>query len=190
VEERGEISALSDEFQVSENEFENIDISDLKIQGIKVNYALICERKLWFFSKGIAMESDSERVLLGKFLHAIAYSDEGGTREALIDNTIKIDIVGEIIREVKLSDKMAHADEIQLKYYIYYLIKKFGVRKKGILNYPKMKKLFEIELRDEDMREVEKVLKDVVRVEKLEKPPPPLKKPYCKSCAYYNFCWV
>jgi CRISPR-associated exonuclease Cas4 len=190
VEKKEEISTLSDAFQISEYEFQSVDISELKIQGIKVNYALICERKLWFFSKGIAMESDSERVLLGKFLHTIAYSDEGGTREALIDNTIKIDIVGEIIREVKLSDKMAHADEIQIKYYIYYLIKKFRVRKKGILNYPKMRKLFEIELRDEDMREVEKVLKDVVRVEKLEKPPPPLKKPYCKSCAYYNFCWV
>ena len=75
MEEKGEISALSDAFQVSEYEFQSVDISELKIQGIKVNYALICERKLWFFSKGIAMESDSERVLLGKFLHTIAYSD-------------------------------------------------------------------------------------------------------------------
>jgi hypothetical protein len=75
VEEKGEISALSDAFQVSEYEFQSVDISELKIQGIKVNYALICERKPWFFSKGIAMESGSERVLLGKFLHTIAYSD-------------------------------------------------------------------------------------------------------------------
>jgi len=36
VEEKGEISALSDTFQVSENEFQSIDISELKIQGIKV----------------------------------------------------------------------------------------------------------------------------------------------------------
>jgi len=63
VEEKGEISALSDAFQVSENEFQSIDISELKIQGIKVNYALICERKLWFFLEGMAMESNLERVL-------------------------------------------------------------------------------------------------------------------------------
>ncbi|MFZ8804397.1 MAG: Dna2/Cas4 domain-containing protein [Candidatus Calescibacterium sp.] len=75
MEKKGEISALSDAFQVPEYEFQSVDISELKIQGIKVNYALICERKLWFFSKGIALESDSERVLLGKFLHTIAYSD-------------------------------------------------------------------------------------------------------------------
>jgi hypothetical protein len=46
VEGKEEISALSDAFQVSEDDFQSIYISELKIQGIKVNYALICERKL------------------------------------------------------------------------------------------------------------------------------------------------
>ncbi|WP_286317289.1 Dna2/Cas4 domain-containing protein, partial [Romboutsia ilealis] len=47
----------------------SIDIEDLKVQGVKINYYYICKRKLWLFSKGITMEQNSSRVESGKIVH-------------------------------------------------------------------------------------------------------------------------
>ena len=47
----------------------SIDIQNLNIQGIKINYYFICKRKLWLFSKGITMEQENDRVMSGKIVH-------------------------------------------------------------------------------------------------------------------------
>ncbi|RMG73913.1 MAG: Dna2/Cas4 domain-containing protein, partial [Nitrospirae bacterium] len=76
-----------------------IDFQSLKTNGIKINYLHICERKLWLFDRGIGMEQTSDKVLLGKLLGEYAYPREQ-TRDVLIDNLIRIDILdSETIRE-------------------------------------------------------------------------------------------
>ena len=166
----------------------DIDFQSLKTTGIKVNYLYICERKLWLFDRGIQMESKSDKVRMGKLTGEHSYPRED-KREVLIDNLINIDIVGEDeIREVKLSNRMLHADRIQLLYYLYYL-KRLGIEKRGVINYPKMKKREEVLLTADTEKEVESALIRVHDILSMEKPPELQKKPYCTKCAYYEFCW-
>lgn len=44
----------------------SIDVQNLNIQGIKINYYFICKRKLWLFSKGITMETRKTGLYQGK----------------------------------------------------------------------------------------------------------------------------
>lgn len=166
----------------------DIDFQSLKITGIKVNYLYVCERKLWLFDRGIQMESKSDKVLMGKILGEYSYPRED-KKEMLIDNLINIDIVGEDeIREVKLSNRMKHADRIQLLYYLYYL-KHLGIEKRGVINYPKMREREEVILTDEAEKEVESALIKIKQILEMNIPPELQRKSYCTKCAYYEFCW-
>jgi len=168
---------------------DEIDFQSLKTTGIKVNYLYVCERKLWLFDRGIQMEASSDKVLLGKLLGEHSYPREA-KKEMLIDNLINIDIVGDDeIREVKYSNRLAHADRIQLLYYLYFL-KQLGIAKTGVINYPKMRKREEVILTDAAGREVEEALMRVQEILWLDKPPHLQKKLYCSRCAYYEFCFA
>lgn len=167
----------------------SIDLEQLNIQGVKINYYFVCKRKLWLFSKGITMEQNSDRVMTGKLVHENSYKRKKH-KELLIDNLLKLDILDDTyIREVKISSKMEKADKMQLYYYLYYL-KKLGINKKGMLNYVKERRQEEIELTEEIEKEVEKVILDIVKINKNLKPPKLEKLPYCTKCAYYEFCYV
>jgi len=167
---------------------QDFDFQTLKTNGIKVNYLYVCERKLWLFDRGIQMESKSDKVLMGKLLGEHSYPGES-KKDLLIDNLINIDIVGDDqIREVKYSNRLAHADRIQILYYLYYL-KQLGIEKKGIINYPKMRKKEEITLTPEAEKEVEQALLNIQKILIMDKPPELKKKPYCSRCAYFEFCW-
>jgi len=83
---------------------------------VKINYLYVCERKLWLFDRGIQLEENSEKVLLGKLLSEYSYPSET-RREVLIDDLIKIDVMGEEeIREIKYSNSLASANRIQILY--------------------------------------------------------------------------
>ncbi|MEM2919121.1 MAG: CRISPR-associated protein Cas4 [Candidatus Altiarchaeota archaeon] len=171
--------------EISRQEF---DFQILRTNGIKVNYLYICERKLWLFDRGIQLESKSDRVLMGKLLGEYSYPSES-KKELLIDNLINIDIVGDDqIREIKYSNRLSHADRIQILYYLYYL-KQLGIEKKGVINYPKMRKREEIALTPEAEKEVEQALLNVQKILMMERPPELQRKPYCTKCAYFEFCW-
>ncbi len=155
--------------------------------GTQINYYFICHRKLWLFSHNIGMEKESENVAIGKFLQEKSY--ERMEKDILIDR-ISVDFVERggkiIIHEVKKSKKMEKAHIYQLLYYIYYLRKK-GIEAEGIINYPLSKKVQKIRLENEE--EIEKVLEGINKIVSMEKPPATERKPYCKKCAYYEFCW-
>lgn len=169
---------------------EEVSFEDLKISGIKINYYYICTRKLWFFDKKIAMENTSEKILLGSLLHEDSYKREK-LKDIFIDNTISIDILNnDYIIEVKSSNKMKDADKMQILYYIYYLKKRFNVNMKGLIKYPKLKKVESINLTIEDEKEIEKALTNIEKILKQDKPPPIIKKPYCNKCAYYELCYI
>lgn len=167
---------------------ENIDFQNLKTTGIKMNYLYVCERKLWLFDRGIQMESKSDKVLMGKLTGEYSYPRED-KKDMLIDNLINIDIVGDDeIREVKHSNRMKHADRIQLLYYLYYL-RRLGIEKRGVINYPKMREREEVLLNDEAEKEVESALIKIRRILEMNTPPQLQRKTYCTKCAYYEFCW-
>lgn len=171
-----------------ENETEtSINFDNLKINGIKVNYYLICPRKLWLYDRKISMESNSDKVKIGKILHENSYKDK--KKEVMLDDMICIDIVdSNTIKEVKSSDRMQEADTIQILYYLYYL-KSVGVIRKGTINYPKQRKREFIELTKENEKRVEKILLEIDVILKRTNPPEIEKKSYCSKCAYYEFCY-
>ncbi|SFA50036.1 CRISPR-associated exonuclease Cas4 [Parageobacillus thermantarcticus] len=159
------------------------------VSGVQMHYYKVCKRKLWLFSKGIAMEEEHDRVVEGKILHERAYPrlDE---REILVDHTFKLDALdGEYIREIKISSKMADADRFQMLYYLYEL-KKRGIIKKGLISYTKERKTEEVVLTENDEKEIEQAIKEIYRVLQLPSPPPLKKLTYCPKCAYYEFCYA
>lgn len=164
-------------------------LEKFKTQGIKVNYYYVCKRKLWLCSKGITMEDTSDRVLSGKLIHEDSY-ERKKNKEIMIDDILRLDILdGDYVREVKISSKLKLPARMQLYYYLFYL-KEMGINKKGSINYVKEKRTEEIELTKEIEQELMETLKDIKRITSANTPPKLEKLPYCKKCAYYQFCYV
>src|SRR5690554_485040 len=134
------------------------------------------------------MEKDNERVSHGKLVHEHSYSSMKN-KELLIDNLLKIDIIDKkYIHEVKLSSKLSHPGFMQIIYYLYYLDKK-GIKKEGIIHYPKEKITKKVVLTEGYKNEIKEALKSIKMI--LESPTPPsvINKKVCKKCAYYEFCY-
>ena len=95
-----------------------------------------------------------------------------------------------VVHEVKKSDKMEEAHLWQLKYYLYYL-KSYGVDGvTGKLDYPKLKKTLDVELTGEDELLIQEIFGKMTAVVTQEKAPERINKKFCKTCAYYEFCWA
>ncbi len=164
--------------------------SKIKFTGTQINYYFVCKRKLWFFSKYIPMELDSDIVLLGKILHQDSYPSK--TKELMIDDTIVIDFVeqGGIINEIKKSNKMEQAHIFQMLYYLYYLKQKGLNSLKGVIKYPLLRKKITVELTEEKNTQLENILKEIKNIVEQENPPQLEKLPHCRACSYYELCWV
>ncbi len=164
---------------------------DVIIRGTQISYYYICHTKLYLFSHFIQLEKNSPLVEIGKFLHDISYPQD--KKEYKIEDEISIDIIktskGIEIREIKKSNKMEKAHEMQIKYYLYYLKRKNVNISKGVILYPRLRKVKEIFLTEEDEKEISKAIHEIKRIVSSPTPPKPKYKKYCKSCAYYYFCF-
>lgn len=158
------------------------------ITGTQIAYYTICHRKLWLFSKNISMEHTSELVEIGKIIHESSYSRK--KKEINLEG-IKIDILEAkrgIIHEVKKSKSLEESHIWQLKYYLYYF-KQLGIEIEGIIDYPKLKRRERISLTEEDISKIEKMLNEIEEIMIKVSAPPPIHKPYCKKCSYFEFCY-
>src|SRR5699024_1889669 len=154
-----------------------------------IQYYFVCPRKLWLYTKNLGLEEGFERVEDGKLLHDSSYK-RAEKRELYTDERFKIDVLdGEYVREIKLSSKMTEADKYQMLFYLYEL-KKRGLERKGLISYTKEKKTEEIILTEEDERMLEDIQQQIEEIVKEERPPSVINKPYCKKCAYYEFCYI
>lgn len=160
------------------------------ITGMQVYYYFVCHRKLWYFSNEIRFESENEDVRLGKIIDETTYKNK--TKHIMIDNIINIDYVEEhnILHEVKKSKNIEQASIWQLKYYIYYLKSKGVSGLKGKIDYPLLKQSVGVELTEEDEVTLKGVLKDITDINSLDRAPQCEPKKFCKSCAYYSFCYI
>lgn len=160
------------------------------VTGMQIYYYYVCKRKLWYFSNELTMESENENVKIGKIIDETTYKNK--KKHILINNTINIDYISEhrLLHEVKKSKKVEEAGIAQLKYYLYYL-KKRGVKDlKGRIDFPLLKQSIDVELTNTDEMEIEKVVKDIIRIVSLDLPPKFEKLRICKSCAYYDLCCI
>ncbi|GAH82563.1 unnamed protein product, partial [marine sediment metagenome] len=146
------------------------DLQELHVTGTKVNYYVICKRKLWLFARHLTMEHSSDQVRLGKHLHERSYPRERH-RELDIDGLIHIDMVGQRLREVKSSRKMLRAHRMQILFYLYYL-KRLGVEGlEGEMNFPKERRKEVVRLDAEGKRQVEEAIEDIMRIEGMQSAP-------------------
>ncbi len=167
-----------------------MDKENIRVTGVMINYYFICKRKLWYFSHGIQMEQEHDNVIIGKLIDENSYGRE--KKHILIDGIINIDFMDgmKVIHEVKKSKSIEEAAKWQLKYYIYYLKKKGIDGVKGVIDYPTLKQRVKIELTREDEVEVEKILEEIQEIVSDSKIPDLLNNKVCKSCAYYEMCYV
>jgi len=158
------------------------------ITGVKVAYYAICHTKLWLFSHHVEMERGSESVQIGKYLHEARYLRH---RAELKMEGMSVDFVkrGRVleIHEIKKSKSMESAHRLQLLFYLYKLQER-GVPSVGYINYPAMNRRIEVVPTEEDFVEIEKVLEGIGKI--VTGPMPlPVKKRFCRKCAYEEFCW-
>lgn len=162
--------------------------------GTQISYYMLCPRKLWLFVNKIDMEQNSEAVALGKYISESTYKRK--EHEIMIstdEDTIVLDYYDEkkkIIHEVKKSDKMEEVHSWQVKYYISTLEKKgiYGVT--GVIDYPKLRSKVIVELKDEDRSELKKIRAEIGTIIGLALPPDVINKKLCKSCSYYDLCYI
>jgi len=158
------------------------------ITGTQVAYSIVCQRKLWLFSKNISMEHTSELVEIGKLIHETSYQRK---RKEINLEGIKIDMFeakSGIIHEIKKSKSLEESHLWQIKYYIYYF-KNVGIEIEGIIDYPKLKRRERINLSEDDIIRIKTILATIEETTKQPASPPVIKKPYCKKCSYYEFCY-
>lgn len=158
------------------------------VTGTEFNYYLICHRKLWLFSRDIQMEHTSDSVFIGKLLDEHTYPRQ--KKEILIDGIVKIDFMDdEAVHEVKKSNRLEDAHIGQVLYYIYSLRQKGVDIRKGVINYPKLRKTTEVELTEEKEKDVREALMKIGELKGLASPPDVLNSKICKKCGYEDFCY-
>ena len=160
------------------------------ITGVMVYYYEVCKRKLWYFYNEIQMEQVSEAVAIGKTIDEETYKRD--KKHINIDNIINIDFIRSkgILHEVKKSNKIEEASILQVKYYLYFLHKRGVDNIKAQIDYPLLKKTLESKLTQEDIINLEEILTNIKVIVEKDIPPELEKKRICKSCAYYDLCFI
>lgn len=165
----------------------------MKITGTHFNYYQICRRKLWLFGNGISMEHTSDLVYDGKLIHEISFPQRPNKYQEVEIDGIKVDYYDpncKIIHELKKSNKIEIAHEWQLKYYIY-VFERNGINKvSGVLEYPKLKKVKEVFLSDEDRLKIVQIENEIDAILRSEECVNDYaNKSICRNCSYYDFCF-
>lgn len=160
-----------------------------EITGVMVYYYVVCKRKLWYFINQIDMEHTNENVEIGKIIDEEFYKRD--EKHINIDNVINIDFIKSrnVLHEIKKSRKIEDAGIWQVKYYLYYL-KQRGVELKAQIDYPMLKQTMQIELQEDDEEKISEMIKDIKKIMDMNIPPICEKSRICKSCAYYDLCYI
>ena len=147
------------------------------------------------------MEHTSDTVYDGKLLHESSYPQRAEKHHEMniSANYDGIDLYGvidfydaknKIIHETKRSDKVEEAHQWQVKFYLW-LLKLNGIANAtGTIEYPKLRKTDEVFLTDTDTTFLQKTVKEIAALISSETCPPRMEAKICKSCSYYELCYV
>ena len=163
---------------------------DREITGVMIYYYKVCQRKLWYFYHEIQMEQDNENVKIGKTIDENTYRRD--EKHINIENVINIDFIKSagVLHEIKKSKKIEEASLFQVKYYLYFLKQKGVEDISAKIDYPLLKKTVDVNLTKDDIIDIEEGLNEIRRIVHLQYPPTLHKKSICKSCAYYDLCFI
>ena len=147
------------------------------------------------------MELNSDTVYDGKLLHETSYPQRNEKHSELTLQATyneyaqfgKVDFYDarqKIIHETKRSDKVEKAHKWQVKFYLW-LLKINGIEGvTAILEYLRLKQTNRIKLEEEDIFKLTEMINQVKSIVMSEICLPVINKPICKSCSYYEFCYV
>ncbi|WP_083773539.1 CRISPR-associated protein Cas4 [Desulfofarcimen acetoxidans] len=160
------------------------------LTGTVVNYYTHCQRQCWLFYHKINLEDNSEDVRVGKIMHELKKQD----KDEIALEGIKLDkLTAEYVVEIKKSDADLAAARAQLEFYLVVLHDK-GVNRKGRLECleknKQSKSVHTLILTEEDIRDCKTQYQQIEEFLKQELPPPPIRKPTCKKCAYFEYCFI
>ena len=159
-----------------------------RVTGVMMQYYAVCERELWFFSRDIEIDRENPNIVRGTHIDETSYNEK--RRNISIHGTISIDVLeGGRILEVKPSSSLVEPARLQLLYYLWYLKRVTGVEKSGVLAHPTERSRETVELTEDAITKVENAIRNIYHIVNRESPPSAERKPFCESCAYYDFCW-
>ena len=167
-----------------------------------INLYHICQRELWLHANGIRMEHTSDTVKEGKLIGETTYPQRP-ERYTEIELSYpmpngrmamgKIDFYdanNKVVHEIKKSNKAEEAHEWQVKFYLW-LLQQNGIQSAtGRLEYPKLRETKEVDLSHNDVLYLQTVMAEVEAIIHNETCPPVINSKICKSCSYYDFCYV
>jgi CRISPR-associated exonuclease Cas4 len=161
----------------------------VRITGLMVQYYHVCERELWFMSRGLDIDRETTNIQRGTHVDETSYDDR--RRSYQINGRIQLDLLdsGDVM-EVKVSSTLEKPARMQLLYYLWYLDEVLDIEKDGVLAYPKERKRETVELDEEARAAVEDTVRGIIEVVEQDAPPELEKKPYCDACLYQDICWV
>ena len=173
----------------------------MTINATLINLYHVCPRECWLHANGVRMETTSDIVADGKLLHETSYPQRAekyteielsATYEG-IELSGKIDFYDaneKIIHETKRSDKVEEAHEWQVKYYIW-LLELNGVEgAKAILEYPTLRHKSMVVLNEGDRQYLSEIIPAVAKLKESDICPPKINSKICKSCSYYELCYI
>lgn len=163
----------------------------MKVNGTLINYYFHCKRQCYLHGNRLNMEDNSEMVQIGKAIHEERAQEKG--TEIAIEN-IRLDkLTKDYLIEVKKSDADSEASKWQLLYYLK-VLKEKGIIRKGKLEFIEKnrteRKIVIVELGEEEEQLLIQYEKEILELLIKEQIPEGIKKPQCKKCAYYEYCFI
>ncbi len=165
----------------------------MNITGTHLNYYQVCKRKLWLFANQINMEHTSDLVYEGKLIHDESYPQRSSKYEEVELNGIKVDFYdprNKVINEIKKSNKVERAHELQLKYYLCVFERNGIVGVTGILEYPILRKRDTVVLSEVDRETIKTIEEEIVQIVENENCPPLAKKTFVEIVVIMSFVTV
>ncbi|MCI4463845.1 MAG: CRISPR-associated protein Cas4 [Caldisericum sp.] len=165
-------------------------VDNIKVSGTLIESYLICKRQAWFHLHKIIPFQDHPFLEIGRLIDETTYERD---LKRINLESVQIDFIktkeGEIVvGEIKKSSKSKDIAKMQLLYYLK-VLKDLGVPSKGILSFPTERRREFVELTTEDEEKLKRIVKEIENLSNESFPPPLEKIPFCKNCAYKEFCF-
>lgn len=173
----------------------------MTINATLINLYNVCPRECWLHANGVRMEHTSDTVADGKLLHETSYVDRNAKHSELsieakyetINLYGKIDFYDarrKVIHETKRGNKVEEAHRWQVKFYLW-LLKLNGIDDAtGIIEYPLLRQTEHIILLEDDIKDLQQMVKAVSHLQHSEACPPVINAKICRSCSYYELCYI
>lgn len=164
----------------------------MTVNGTLINYYFHCKRQCYLHGNRLNLEDNSEAVKIGKAVHE-EREEKAKNAELQIEN-IKIDaLTDKYLVEIKKSDADVEASQWQLLLYLK-ILKEKGIERIGKLEFveknKQKKNVILVELTEEKEQKLEQYIAQITDLINGDEIPPVQKKTSCKSCAYYEYCYV